>query len=89
MPGTLMFDAYHMSVVDALAVLWAAGDSPLFLHDLTPNEADELRRAARAVVEAHAVEVVLGYVRRLNPAPKTSEQGILRVVQGGKTHEPT
>jgi len=54
MPGTLMLGAYDMSLADALSVLQVR-DSMMFV---TPDEFDELRRAACAIVEAHAAEVV-------------------------------
>ena len=53
MPGTLMLDAYEMSISDALAIL-LAGE---FQHDAHPHEIDELCEAARSIVEAHAAEV--------------------------------
>jgi len=88
MPGTLMLDAYEMSVEDALSILLVVGDPPpMFFHGAYPHELDELRGVARSIVEAHAAEVVRRCVPRLNPEPKPPMQGLLKVVQGGKDHD--
>jgi hypothetical protein len=56
MPGTLRGELYEMEITDALAILLAtAGD-------------DELRQAARWVVEQHAGEVAARYAPK--PAPR-------------------
>jgi len=88
MPGTVMLDAYEMSVEDALSILLAVSDPPppLF-HGVYPHELDELRRAARSIIEAHAAEMVRRCVPRLDPEPKPPVQGFLKVVQGGKDHD--
>ena len=58
MPGTLRGELYEMEITDALAILLAtAGD-------------DELRAAARHVVECHAAEVVASYAPRTVPVPR-------------------
>jgi hypothetical protein len=73
MPGTLMLDAYEMSISDALAIL-LAGE---FQHDAHPHEIDELCEAARSIVEAHAAEVVRRCIPRLN---ETGPSRVLRIV---------
>lgn len=80
MPGTTMLDAYEMTFEDALAIMLVADDDVLLFRGLTLHEIDELHRAARAVVEGHAVEVAHRYITR--PEPENS----FRVLQGGKSH---
>jgi hypothetical protein len=63
MPGTVRAELYEMETIDALCVL-LAGDvvlAPL------GEDGGELKRAARWVIEAHAVDVVGRY---LAPAPQ-------------------
>ena len=61
MPGTVRLDIYTMQLDDALAILAIDAD---FLTGLGVSTADvdELRHAARSVVERRAEEVALRYV---------------------------
>jgi hypothetical protein len=79
MPGTVRLELYNMPLAEALAILAIDAD---FLTGLGVSAADvdELRRAARWVVERHAEEVALRYV---SPSSGASQPGFLRVVANG------
>ena len=79
MPGTVRLDIYTMQLDDALAILAIDAD---FLTGLGVSTADvdELRHAARSVVERHAEEVALRYV---SPSSGASPPSFLRVVANG------
>jgi hypothetical protein len=59
MPGTTRGELYEMALSDALAILLS--DDTL-LAPLGDDDADELKRAARWVISAHAVDVVGSYL---------------------------
>jgi hypothetical protein len=70
MPGFVRGEMLEMSVEDALAILLVnAGD-------------DELRQAARWVVERHAEEVAASYAPRTVPVPVPVRR--LKVVRSGE-----
>jgi hypothetical protein len=58
MPGTTRAELFEMDIVDALSVL---------LVDDTVVGDEDLARAARAVVEAHAAEVAAKYAPKRKP----------------------
>jgi hypothetical protein len=60
MPGTTRGEMFEMPIEDALAIL-AIDDVALHV---TREEFDEMRRAARAVVEAHAADVIRRYASK-------------------------
>ena len=73
MPGTVRLELYNMPLAEALAILAIDAD---FLTGLGVSAADvdELRHAARVVVEQHAAAVVRHYI------PEPGERAALRVV---------
>jgi hypothetical protein len=60
MPGSLHGEYYEMPLEDALAVLMALNDALVDLN-IAAEELDELRRAARTIVDNHAADVVRRY----------------------------
>ena len=72
MPGTTRLEFYTMPLQDALSIL-AVDDDTLLCFGLTAD-VDELRRAARVVVEQHAAAVARHYI------PEPGERAALRVV---------
>jgi hypothetical protein len=76
MPGTTKLQFYTMPLVDALTILMADKDVSLGMGDA---DADELRQAARCVVERHAQEVASCLA---SPPPAASS--VLRVVTNGE-----
>ena len=76
MPGTVRLEFYTMPLADALALIMADKDDLLML-GMSAADVDELRHAARVVVEQHAEEVVAHYAS-LHDAPST-----LRLVHDG------
>ena len=70
MPGTTRLELYEMPIEDALSILLVAGDGP-----------DEIQRAARWVIEAHAKEALT----RLMPQPEEAPPDTaLKIIEGGK-----
>jgi len=74
MPGTVRLELYSMPLADALSILMADMDASF---GMSVADADELRHAARVVVQQHAADVALHYTS------EPGEHGVLRVVNGG------
>jgi len=79
MPGTTKLEFYTMPLADALSIIMADKDDLLTL-GMSAADVDELRHAARSVVERHAEEVALRYV---SPSSGASPPSFLRVVANG------
>jgi hypothetical protein len=75
MPGTVKLQFYTMPLADALSLIMTERDDLLML-GMSAADVDELRHAARVVVEQHAAAVVRHYI------PEPGER-TLRVVSGG------
>jgi hypothetical protein len=73
MPGTTKLEFYTMPLADALSIIMADKDDLLTLGK-SAADVDELRHAARVVVEQHAAVVARHYV------PEPGERAALRVV---------
>ena len=63
MPGTVRLEFYNMTMPDALTVL-AADEDVLRLQMSDPADVAELKRAARSIVDTHAVAVAERYATR-------------------------
>ena len=73
MPGTVKLQFYTMPLADALSLIMTERDDLLML-GMSAADVDELRHAARVVVEQHAAVVARHYV------PEPGERAALRVV---------
>jgi hypothetical protein len=62
-PGTVRLEFYNMTMPDALTVL-AADEDVLRLQMSDPADVAELKRAARSIVDTHAVAVAERYATR-------------------------
>jgi hypothetical protein len=71
MPGTLRGEMFEMPLEDALSILLvsysAAGALALDECGVSFDEVAEMRRAAYAVVESHAVDVIRRYASKPEP----------------------
>ena len=76
MPGTVRLEFFGMPLFDALSILMAKDDLRTLA---SAADVDELRRAARWVVERHAEEAVLHYTSPSGASPPN----FLRVVANG------
>src|SRR5262249_14916654 len=66
MPGTLHLELYDMDVISALAIMLTK--FPPSFAGADEHELEEIRRAARNVVETHAWEVAQKYIAPPLPA---------------------
>ena len=73
MPGTVRLELYDMLLADALSLIMTERDDLLML-GMSAADVDELRHAARVVVEQHAAAVARHYI------PEPGERAALRVV---------
>ena len=73
MPGTVRLELYDMLLADALALIVTDKDD-LLTFGMSAADVDELRHAARVVVEQHAAAVARHYI------PEPGERAALRVV---------